>query len=281
MMWFVFMRPGSRTLLWIVTCFLAIAIYGRDRGGGVRDGVLVAIKTELQALHRLDLKKQSIELIVVEIKTPNCITVILYTFYRPPGSSPEILHDLNSSIHSNAVSSRIVLLNVILPYIDWSIDLPVSFGIGSQVVNNIFCELVGDNSLQQFVTGPTHISGSKLDALLCNGPEIITEVLTSTPEQSGFSTDHFILVFTILLKSKRPKPVRRHTYDFKRGNFGELRSLLSACLYGNRTLSAVDYCIPTKTVRDTNLAPWIDSEVCNHRYIRKKYGAHRKYRLNK
>ena len=127
-----------------------------------------------------------------------------YTFYRPPGSSPEILHDLNSSIESNAVSSRIALLDVILPYIDWSIDLPVSLGIGSQVVNNIFCELVGDNSLQQFVTGPTHISGSKLDPLLCNGPEIITDVLTSTPEQCGFSTDHFILVFTILLKSKRP-----------------------------------------------------------------------------
>ena len=178
MVWFVFMSPGLRTLLWIVTCFLAIAIYGRDRGGGVRDGVLVAIKTELQALDCLDLKKQSIELIVVEIKTSNCITVILYTFYRPPGSSPEILHDLNSSLQSNAVSSRIVLLDVILPYIDWSTDLLVSLGIGSQVINNIFCELVGDNSLQQIVTGPTHISGSKLDPLLCNGPEIIPDVLT-------------------------------------------------------------------------------------------------------
>ena len=108
MPWFVSARPGSKTLLWIVTCFLAIAIYRRDREGCVCNGVLVASKTGLPGFRRLDLEKQSIELIVVEIKTPNCVTVILYTFYRPPGSSPEILHDLNSSPQSNAVSSCIV-----------------------------------------------------------------------------------------------------------------------------------------------------------------------------
>ena len=37
--------------------------------------------------------------------------------------------------------------------------------------------------------------------------------------------------------------------------------------------------MPTKTVNDTNSPPWIDSEVRHH--IRKKYGALRKYRLNK
>ena len=60
------------------------------------------------------------------------------------------------------------------------------------MINNIFCELAGDNFFQQFVTGSTHISGCKLDLLLCNGPEIIADVLTSTPEQCGFPTDHFI-----------------------------------------------------------------------------------------
>ena len=85
------------------------------------------IKTDLQAFRRLDLDKENNELIEVEIKTLNCIHVILYTFYRPPGSSPEILHDLNSSLQSNAESSRIVLVgDVNLPSIDWSTDLPVS-----------------------------------------------------------------------------------------------------------------------------------------------------------
>ena len=43
-------------------------------------GVWVAIKTDLQTFRRLDLEKEKTELIVVEIKTLNCIPVILYTF---------------------------------------------------------------------------------------------------------------------------------------------------------------------------------------------------------
>ena len=62
------------------------------------------------------------------------------------------------------------------PSIDRSTDLLVSLGTGSHAMDNIFCELVGDNFLQQFVTGPTHISRRKLDLLLCNCPEIITDV---------------------------------------------------------------------------------------------------------
>lgn len=66
---------------------------------------MVAIKTDLQAFRRLGLEKENTELIVVEIKTLNCFSVILYTFYGPSGSSPEILHDSNSSLQSNAESS--------------------------------------------------------------------------------------------------------------------------------------------------------------------------------
>ena len=44
-------------------------------------------------------------------------------------------------------------------------------------------------------------------------------------------------------------------------------------------MSAVDQCTPTKSVKDTNSPPWIDSEVRHH--IPKKYGVLRKYRLNK
>ena len=231
---------------------------------------------------------------MVEIKTLNCIPVILYTFHRLPSSSPEILYDLNSSLKSNAESSCIVLVgDVNLPSIDWSTDLPVYLGTGSHAMDNIFCELAGDNLLQQFETGPTHISGSKLVLLLCNCTEIITDVLTSTPEQCGFPTDLHILEFTVLLKFKRPKPVRRYTYDFKRGNFQDLCSLLLHTpseialsgdvderwsLWKDLFLSAGDQCIPTKTVKDTNSPPWIEIEVRHH--SRKKYGALRKYRLN-
>ena len=44
-------------------------------------------------------------------------------------------------------------------------------------------------------------------------------------------------------------------------------------------LSAVKDHIPIKTVRDTNSPPWIDTEV--RHWIRKKYTALKKFRLNK
>ena len=68
------------------------SIYRRDREGRVSGGVLVAIKTDLQAFRHLNLEKENTKLVVVEIKMLNC------TFYCPPGSSPEILHDLNSEL---------------------------------------------------------------------------------------------------------------------------------------------------------------------------------------
>ena len=73
------------------------SIYRRGREGSVGGGVLFAIGTDLQAFRRFDLEKENAELIVVEVKTLNCFPVILYTFYCPPGSSPEILHHLNPS----------------------------------------------------------------------------------------------------------------------------------------------------------------------------------------
>ena len=53
----------------------------------------------------------------------------------------------------------------------------------------------------------------------------------------------------------------------------------SWALWKDLFLSAVNQCTPTKSVKDTNWPPWIDSEVRHH--IPKKYGVLRKYCLNK
>ncbi|CAH3133195.1 unnamed protein product, partial [Pocillopora meandrina] len=79
----------------------------------------------------------------------------------------EILHDFNFSLPNSAESSSIVLVGgVNLPPINWSTDLPVSLSAGSHAMDNIFCELIDDNFLQQFITGSTHISGSTLDLIV-------------------------------------------------------------------------------------------------------------------
>ena len=82
--------------------------------------------------------------------------------------------------------------------------------------------------------------------------------------------------------------------QFKNGNFDDLRDSLSRVPFEIAAsadinkfwdnwkalfLSTVKDHIPIKTVHDTNSLPWIDSEV--HHWIRKKYTALKKFRLNK
>ena len=98
----------------------------------------------------------------------------------------------------------------------------------------------------------------------------------------------------IMLKFKRAMGVKRQVYDFKNENFDDLRDSLSTVpfeivvsadineFWDNWKalfLSAIEDHIPIKTVRDTNSPPWINSEV--RHWIRKKYTAFKKFRLNK
>ena len=48
-----------------------------------------------------------------------------------------------------------------------------------------FCNLVRDNFLEEFITGPTHVRGNTLDLLLCNRPEIIQNVIILSPERQN------------------------------------------------------------------------------------------------
>jgi hypothetical protein len=64
---------------------------------------------------------------------------------------------------------------------------------GGSNENEAFCEMVDENFLQQFISGPTHIAGNKPDLLLCNSP----------------------------------KPVKRQVFDYRNGKFDELRNFLT------------------------------------------------------
>ena len=77
--------------------------------------------------------------------------------------------------------------------------------------------------LYQTVPGPTHIAGNKLDFVLCNWPETIENVLTFHPREGIFPTDHYVIEFDIRLKFQRAKRVKRQVFDFKNGNFDDLR----------------------------------------------------------
>ena len=99
-------------------------------------------------------------------------------------------------------------------------------------MENSFCDLIGDNFLQQFIQGPTHNCGNKLD-LLCNYPEIIVNVDSSTPDESKFPTDHYIIEFQIKLKFKRARNIKRRVYNYKLASFDGLRSSLANIPFEN------------------------------------------------
>ena len=263
-------------------------VYRRDRSGRVGGGVLVVVKSGIQATRRYDLEIDDTELIVIEVVTSNSKPVILYTFYRPPDSTPDVFQSLNNSLQRNKESSRIVMIGDFnLPSLQWSSheNVPVNTGGTSDI--EAFCEMADDNFFQQFILGPTHIAGNKLDLLLCNSPEIIGDVCTSRPEC-------YIVEIDIQLKFKRAMPVKRQMFDYKNGKFDGLRNFLARNpinitptrdidnyweQWKATFLNAVKNFVPVRTVKDNNSPPWIDKEV--RVLIRKKYTALKKYRMNR
>lgn len=75
-------------------------IFRRVRTDRVGGGVLVAVKVDIQSNRSLNLERKSVKLVVVELGRPNSRSFLLYTFYRPPDSTPDVLQQLNLSLQS-------------------------------------------------------------------------------------------------------------------------------------------------------------------------------------
>lgn len=160
----------------------------------------MAVKGNIQASRRLDLEREDVELVVVELKRCHEKSVLLYCFYHP-NTSPDPILKLNSSLCDNSESTCIIVLGDFnLPELDWSGDQTAPINNGSRTDHNIFCDLIGDNFLQQFIPGPTHLAGNKLDLPLCNWPEVIGSVRSFHPRDGLFPSDHYVVEFEIILK---------------------------------------------------------------------------------
>jgi hypothetical protein len=155
-----------------------------------------------------------------------------------------------------------------LPSVKWSSYENVPVNTGGSNENEAFCEIVDDNFLQQFISGPTHIAGNKLDLLLCNSPEIIGDVSAFPP--GCFPTDHYVVEIDVQLKFKKAKPVKRQVFDYRNGKFDELRNYLTRNpinitatddinnyweQWKETFLTVVKKFIPIRTVKDTNSPP--------------------------
>ena len=71
---------------------------------------------------------------------------------------------LNLSLQGNAESASVVIVGDFkLSTLNWSPDESVLNCTGGSTENNELCVLMKDNFLQQFIRGPTHIAGNKLN----------------------------------------------------------------------------------------------------------------------
>ena len=198
--------------------------------------------------------------------------VILYVYYRPPGlGSANDLSLLKNSLTSNPETSCIVFILIFLRSPDRRmIQFLLHQVVVQTVVRKVPGELIGDNFMQQFIVGPTHLAGNKLDLLFCNRDETISNVLTSSPVEHNFPTDQYIIEFTISTKFTRAKPVRRVIYDYNHADISALRRALSKSSLDITLTDSIDECwtqwkekflsivssfVPTKTIQNTNPPP--------------------------
>ena len=169
--------------------------------------------------------------------------MILYVYYRPPSSSSDGLSLLNNSLLSNPESSCIVLVGDFnIPSISWSDNDSTPISSGGCANSEVLCDLIGDNFPQQFVEGPTHAAGNKLDLLFRNRAEVISNVLTSPSDEHNFPTDHYIIEFNTSTKFTRAKPVRRVIYDYNHADFPALRRALSETSLDITLTGSIDDC---------------------------------------
>lgn len=194
--------------------------------------MLTAVGHDIQSNRRSDIESDQIELVAVELFKDGCKPLIFYSFYHPD-PCPDDLTLLNRSLRQNPETACMGDFN--LPSIKWSLDESIPTNLGGTAEEQPFSILMEDNFFRQFIKGPTHIAGNKLELLLCNLSEVIRHVSTTTPSQKDFPSDHYLVDFFIRLKFKRSKRVRRKTYNYKRADFDDLRSRLQLLPFDHRT----------------------------------------------
>ena len=135
---------------------------------------------------------------MIELYPVNCTKFILRVFYRPPNSDVDTLIELRNSLDRLEESCQPVPVGDFnLPDIDRSTDFPSPTSqAGSK--EELLCDIIADQFLYENIDGPTHLRGNKLDPVLCNVPEPITDVNCVNPTDL-FPSDLYPIEFDIKL----------------------------------------------------------------------------------
>ena len=250
---------------------LFIRFFRRDRvqNGRRGIGILIAVRDTLRASVR-DASFDS-ELLFDDIIFPANRKICLGVFHRPPNSSINCLLGLQTALDtvlSSLQNPKMVLVGDFnIPEFDWNTDCASVDSPNATFLSDI----IHDNFLFQLVKDPTR-NGNILDLVFVTSLDLVYDLKVGLP----FS-DHNSISTLLSRKSFSGRKSQKLSYSFKKADWNHLRNLLYYtpwhcafmdtnidCIWAARSdmfLSAVNECIPRRTVKRTSNAPWISGDL--------------------
>ena len=262
-------------------------VFRKDRtvGGG---GVFVCVKKNLVASEEPILEVEA-ELLWIKLSLSNQPAIHIGSFYRPPNPDSYPIEQLSVSLtrlnNSNTPPNIVLMGDFNFPSITWhngygNIATTPTYG---NALNNMFLDVINDNSLEQFVHLPTRLENT-LDLVFCTYPKIVN--ISTVP---GIS-DHDTLTFHLDINKHATPSTKQHKIAlYHKGNIDLIKRDLAT--FANTFLSsdphsrpveqlwqefkqaiheAVSNHVPHKVKRSRNSLPWIN------RQIKKDMKAHKK-----
>ena len=245
----------------------------KTQGGGV----VIAFRSDLDIETtecKISGNKAKAEILSVVAKSQSGRKICISTLYRVGTLGVENLLEvdrhLKSIALSNSVHRHILIGDLNLNKTSWP------EGQSTCSTETGFIELFNDLGFDQLINIPTHKDGKSLDLLMCNQPEMITNIEV-LPRYAICNSDHFGIKFSIKFNCKRLKPSKRRIYNFKKADFRSINSellsvpwdhILNYCdpdialdRFESVFFSICDRFIPKVTVKSSFQPPWFDSEL--------------------
>ena len=199
-------------------------IYRKDRKSRA-GGVLLAVKSCSFSTSREINFDTDLELVTVELTSKSNSKYLLCCCYKSQQNvNSQWLGKFNIFLNNSCsqYSNMLVCGDFNFPKISWK-SLELTTGVDEVQ----FTEQLYDYHLTQLNTFPTR-GNNVLDLVITNVPSQVENVSVITSAESGLITDHSTIVFNLKTSVKAAPKLKRRVFDYKRGNFDELRAALEA-----------------------------------------------------
>ena len=256
-------------------------------------GVLIAVKSDLEAsVKRLSMRKGA-EIVSVEIEVGQQ-KFIFCTIYRVgtlgEDNHKSIMNSLRSFYGGRVHKNIFIVGDLNLSSVEWPLSENNNSARG---IDLKFLDSFHELGLKQLINCPTHNKGKVLDLLLTNNSSLVknTKVLDN---EVLCKSDHYPISFSVACKVNHLKPPKRKIYNYKRANWDQLNRDIGQvdwhqtidCMepetawktFKEILFTCIDRSIPKINVNGNFSSPWFDSE-CYEAY-RSKERAHIKFKAS-